>query len=311
MIGASALATAQQDVYLRFMHMYDGSPFTTSTIVSTPSGDNMQFNRMEYYVSGLTLYHDGGQAIDLSTTYLLVNATTPEDFNLGSHSITQLDSIRFAIGVDAASNHDDPASYTAGHPLAPRSPSMHWGWSAGYRFVCLEGEYASAAREDVQVHALGDANYFYQTIATSGSVVDGNLIIQLDADYQKTLSTVSVTGGLIVHGDYGAAVTVLDNFRDSVYTASAQNVSGIGIDEYAGISSDLYPNPAMPGEATLHFDAPAFGSVKVMDLTGRTVYAKELFGEEELRLDVQHVGVYLVQTTIEGETSAQRLVISE
>lgn len=302
---------AQQDVYLRFMHQWDGQVYAHNTPAVLSNGETIELSRVEYYVSSIKLYHDGGQMTDLSNIYILANAVTGTmEQSLGNLNITTLDSVSFGIGVDAGSNHADPALYDMSHPLAPKSPSMHWGWAAGYRFACVEGEAGTSSSDIVEIHALGDANYFTQTIATSGTVVGGNLIIQLDAEYTKLFSGITLTGGVILHGETGPAVTLLSNFRDSVFTVSAQNVSGIGVEEYPVSNINMYPNPASTSGAELTFETPITGTITVLDVAGRPVNRVELNDATSAHINVPHTGVYLVEVASGGERTTLRLVVN-
>lgn len=300
---------AQKDIYLRIMHQWDGQPFAFNTTATTSGGDDIRLNRLEYYVSGIKIYHDGGQLIDLPTTYILANAANQTQVNLGTQTFTTIDSISFAIGVDQAANHADPAQYNASHPLAPKSPSMHWGWTAGYRFAAVEGMAGASGSDVVEIHALGDNNYMSQTVVTSGTEISGALVIQLDAEYLNGFDNISMSGGMIVHGETGAAVTLLSNYADSVFTESQQSVNPVSLEENEVGGFRLAPNPATIGNARVEFGKATEGTLRVLDLTGRVIYTTELNGNSDARLPIQNEGVYLVEVTTSTYRVAQRLVI--
>ena len=78
---------------------------------------------------------------NLSDTYLLVNPNQNQ-YNIGNHNVENIYSIEFYLGVDPNindANPNDPSLWENSHPLANQIPSMHWGWSAGYIFLALEG----------------------------------------------------------------------------------------------------------------------------------------------------------------------------
>lgn len=302
-------AFAQQDVYFRILHQWGGSAFIPSTGASLPDGTTASLDRVQYYVSGISLAHDGGQTINLDTTYLLVDANLNTEVFLGNLNITQLESISFAIGVDSATNHLDPAQYPSTHPLALHSPSMHWGWAGGYRFAALEGVVNNAGKDPIELHALGDANYFTQTIVTSGTQVGGNLIIQLDAEYTRAFTTLSMSSGLIEHSEAGPARQMLVNFSDTVFTASQQNVSGIGLEEESASAYTLQPNPAVGNRTTLQFAVPTTADIHVFDLTGRMVQQHSLRNAVSTDLYLQPSGVYMIEVVQNGHRSVQRLIV--
>lgn len=307
----TALAlSAQQDVYLRIMHQWDGQPFGLNQTATSDLGEDLTLSRLEYYISGIELTHDGGQTLSLDSVYVLANgANLMEEVNLGNLNITTLESVSFAIGVDQATNHLDPAQYSFNHPLAPKSPSMHWGWVGGYRFIALEGVVGAGSGDPIEIHALGDQNYHVQTISTSGTVVGGNLIVQLDADYLKAFSTISVNGGVITHGETGEAADLLSRFSDTVFTVSTSNVGGIGIEEESVESFTIQPNPAVNNRATLVFPTPVTGTVRVFDLSGRVVASAQLNRSTRHTLGIEPSGVYFVEVRTGDTVTAQRLIV--
>ncbi|NVK28878.1 MAG: T9SS type A sorting domain-containing protein [Flavobacteriia bacterium] len=307
----SMTSFAQREVYMRIVHQLDGQAYQNGATVTTNEGHDITLGRMQYYVSSIVLYHDGGQAINLDSTYLLVDAATTSEYDFGSLPITTLDSIKFGIGVDQAANHLDPATYSFNHPLAPKTPSMHWGWAAGYRFVCAEGLTGSTMSDAVEIHALGDANYFEQTIVTGGTDVFGSLIIQLDAEYLSSFDNIDMTGGLISHGETGASITYLENFRDKVFTESTQAVEPVSIEENKPFGFTLSPNPASLNNVYADFGTETSGTIRVLDLTGREVFRRQLNNDNRVKINLSRTGVYLVEYRSNNKVTTQRLVVNQ
>ncbi len=164
----SLIASAQQNVKFNINHKLANSSFAFNQTTSNDLGDNFNFDRFEYYLSEIKLIHDGGQISSVANTWVLVDASQTTSIDLGSFPITSLEGIRFSVGVETPANHNDPSLYSGNHPLSPKSPSMHWGWAAGYRFAAIEGKTGTSMNQIWQIHALGDANYRTQTVTTSG-----------------------------------------------------------------------------------------------------------------------------------------------
>lgn len=209
---------AQRDVYLRINHKLGGSPFQLGTQATNSLGNAFNVQRLEYYIGEITVIHDGAQTTTIPDTWVLVDASQSTDVLLGNFPFTVLEGISFGIGVDAAHNHLDPSQYAANHPLAPQSPSMHWGWSSGYRFVAMEGRSGANLVQTYEIHALEDQNYFTQTLPMGPYTASGDMIITLNADYVEALHGIDVSTGPIAHGGTGIDVTILQNFRDRVFT---------------------------------------------------------------------------------------------
>ena len=167
-IAFSSITFGQTNVYFSIEHKLGNQPFAFQTAATNNLGNQFDVKRLQYYISSIELVHDGGTVTPVVDKYMLVNANDSTYESLGSFNITNLEAIRFGIGVDASKNNLNPATYPANHPLAPKSPSMHWGWAAGYRFVAFEGKAGSSLSQIVELHALDNSNYFIQTVPTNG-----------------------------------------------------------------------------------------------------------------------------------------------
>ena len=97
---AVLLTNAQTDVYLQIHHMLGDAPFAYEATASTNLSEDFQVTRLEYYLSEITLIHDGGQETTIPDLWLLVDAGETVNAFLGSHDITTLESVRFGVGVD-------------------------------------------------------------------------------------------------------------------------------------------------------------------------------------------------------------------
>ncbi len=265
---------AQNNIMLHLAPRLGNAPFQLDEAVSAGSYQ-YKFTRLEYYISGISITHDGGQVTSMTDLYLLVRPAQDSMYDLGAHpDITNVEGITFSIGVDAAHNHDDPSAYPANHPLAPQNPEMQWGWAAGYRFAAIEGVAGSNFVNSFEVHALGDANYKTVVLSTAAEATSDGQTIHLIADYSKILTGINVSGGLIVHGSTGKAVTLLNNMKTMVFSAET---SGTVDPAFTG-SFTLSPNPASAGRAIASMVLPAGGDYRltVTDLLGRVVQAVPL-----------------------------------
>ncbi len=294
---------AQSNFELQINHKLGVSPFQMNT--SATNNNNVQFDvsRLQYYISQITLIHDGAQETTIPGTWFLVDAGNHFQASLGNHPITTLEGIRFGVGVESSVNHLDPSSYAANHPLAPKSPSMHWGWSAGYRFVAMEGNGGTNLSQSYEIHALEDQNYFLTTVNTSGFSGSNGTIIALDADYAMALKNIDVSTGPITHGGFGEAITLLENFRDDVFTASTI----VGLEaELSQQELMIAPNPvAASGLVRVEGEFGTEAVVTVTDLSGKVIQEKLVSGEVAI-LEVTVAGYYLVSLKKQGETVATR-----
>ena len=304
---------AQNNVELHLSPRLGTAPFALNTPVSAGSYD-YKITRLEYYISEIKIIHDGGQESVMTDLYLLVRPTVDSMYDLGSHpEITNVESIKFSVGIDQPHNHLDPASYPANHPLAPQNPAMQWGWSAGYRFVAIEGIAGANFANAFEIHALGDANYKTVTLATiAENHSNGDKTIHLIADYSQVIKNINVSGGLIVHGSTGAAVTVMNNMKNVVFSAETATMT---IDPTFEGAFAVSPNPARAGVATATMTLPAGFDYRITltDLAGRVVLNQPLAAADrsfafENKLNE---GVYLVHLLQnERPVAVEKLVIT-
>ena len=308
---------SQSNVYLKINHKLGSSAYAANATKTNNFGDKFYFDRVEYYISSIKITHDGGTETTVPNKWVLVNANATVNDSLGNFNITTIEKITFAIGIENAKNHLDPSTYSAGHPLAPKSPSMHWGWSSGYRFIALEGESGTAsANQNLEIHGLEDANYFYLTITTAGTTSGSDKIIELDADYIQALKNINVSSGLVLHGSTGSSKTALDNFRDHVFTSTPEGNPSVGVEENTvqKTTFSIYPNPST-SNSTITFDVKSIQknlTFQITDVTGKLIVNKVLNNLKQVKINTLKKGVYMVSLrNSKGILKTEKLVITQ
>ncbi len=307
---APILTNAQTPVELHINHKLSGNSFAFSQAAQNDLGNNFNVTRLEYYISRISIKHDGGMVTNVPNHYILVNGSQNVTDALGSYNITTVESVSFHIGVDTPINHADPTLQPSGHPLAPKSPSMHWGWASGYRFVAIEGKSGASLGQTYEIHALGDQHYFQTTVSATGVMKSGKLIIALNADYTQALKGINISSGLIAHGDGTDEAKLLGNFRDNVFSAgSPVSVSNINT-ENAAIR--IYPNPSVNGVVSIMFDkVHEEAAVTVTDVQGRVVlYESKPAEKQVVQVRLQSQGLYFVKVQYaDGYHASGKLLI--
>ncbi|MBP6460613.1 MAG: hypothetical protein RL265_38 [Bacteroidota bacterium] len=296
---------AQTNVSLTLHHKLGTNNFQFNTAAGNNLGHSFKLSRMEYYLTKFSITHDGGQVTEISAdTVTLVNAGTgTTTIPLGLLNVTNIEGVKFHVGVHTPINHEDPALLPADHPLAPKSPSMHWGWTSGYRFIALEGLSGTNLNQSLELHGLGDVNYFETTVSAIGVSEAGGLVVHVDADYQRGLEDISINSGLIVHGETLEAATMIANFRDYVFSANALSVS---IQENEIVAFDVFPNPAK-GSILVSFPGNYTNArIVVTDFTGRLIEFTEVTNAIETTLNLPVSGIYFVNLY-----SGEQMIASE
>ncbi len=294
---------AQQDVYLKINHKLGSSNFAFNQTTTNNLSNSFNFDRLEYYIAEITLRYDGGQDTTLDT-YILVDAGSTTNQLLGTFSITSLESISFGVGVNTPYNNDDPNLWPTNHPLAPKSPSMHWGWAAGYRFAAFEGKTGTSMNSVWQIHALGNRNYNLQTIPTSGLTSGNTTTIELNADYAKAMNNITVNGNLITHGEIAESVTLLNNFTNGVFS-----IGTVGLNENQLVNFSVSPNPSSKDILIQFEDNQNGNELIITSLNGQVVSKEIITSGNQVTLSISTKGTYLANIYQKGNLIGSQKVI--
>jgi len=303
---------AQNTVQLNIHHKLGQSDFEMNMGSKNNIGDDFNVSRLQYYISEITITHDSGMKTAIDDTWLLIDATESTSVDLGAYDITQVEGVSFYIGVNEEVNHDDPASYANDHPLAPKFPSMHWGWAAGYRFVAYEGKGGSDFNHLFQFHGLEDANYFQSQIDVTALAENGLVSMDIYADYTRALENITVSSGNIVHGGFGDAQKCLENFRDFVFSPTPPiSTSTIDISEINHF--DVFPNPSIDNTSIVLSTTDELNyQVQVVDILGRPIQQfKSVDSNATLGLNLKYAGIYFVNLIKDGQTVISKKLIKQ
>jgi hypothetical protein len=312
---STAIFAQNQPVFLHIKQLMNKDPFALNTATDLTATKLGQFSRLQYYISSVSILHDGGQKKELGDLVFLVNPAIDSVFLLGELPVSNVESIEFSIGVDKLYNHGDPTTFPAGHPLGVQSPDMQWGWASGYRFVALEGDadgIAGPLKDHFEVHALGDNNYFPQQILTPATPESDGIHLRIKADYVRLLDNIELNGGFVAHSISGKAIVLLKNMRDFVF--SSDQTLGICCDNLNAQFS-VSPNPTMrSANVVYNFSAIPASAIqyRVFDENGRVVFSEKLnekVGNILIDLNGPN-GLYFVEfSTIEGQILQTQRVI--
>lgn len=288
-------------VHLHLNHLLGSTKMEYMKAVKSPSTYFFKVEMLRYYISEIKITHDGGKVTAAKDVWVLVNPEKGNEYELGTFDITKVEGIEFGLGVDKAHNHLDPTTYAATHPLAMQTPTMHWGWTSGYRFITFEG-YAGAteatATTNFQLHTLDDANYKTVKITTNAANTNGELFINLNADYAQMLKGITATTGVISHGATGAAATQMKNLAASVFTAS----TSVGVEDVLTLDVAVYPNPAQ-GQITIKAAQNADNQeVVITNIAGQVVLTAAK-NSETMQLPISlSAGNYMISIVENGKT---------
>ena len=311
LLGIGTVLQAQTDVNLEIRHTLNGVNTVMNTVETNNMNNDFKITRLQYYITRISIIHDGNQvtAIDDSIVALInVNDELTSTIPLGAQNFTSVEGVKFHIGVYSPVNNEDPTLWPTGHPLAPKNPSMHWGWASGYRFVAFEGVAGTNFSQLWQFHALGNNNYYETSpVMTSSEMVNGVETIKIQGNYVEALKGITISQGLISHGSTGSARTVLENFRDLVFYIFGTQTA-LSVDEKVeDINFRLAGNPSTNGFTSVMYDHSLLGkTVKVFNVAGQEVLSETLDGSGVKNISIENKGIYFV-TLMENNQAIKTL----
>ena len=304
--SVALFSQSTKELVLTIDHTMASAPLTSSSIGVNNLGNQFNFSRLEYYMGDIQVIYDNDSIFNYPEVVLIdaLDAATTNLY-LGSQSLDSVTAVRFAIGVGTSLNHLDPSIYSSQSPLAPKSPSMHWGWSAGYRFIAAEGMGSSSLNQGFELHGLGDVNYAMQTISTSGVAVGTDTLeIKLVANYDALTQGIAVGQGVISHGESGSARQSLVNMNNHVFSSSEGNAA-LSDKELEHLDFVIYPNPA---NGTFWLTAPLGSQIEVINILGQKVENRTAEQTKECFV-MNKTGVYIVILRQGKSVSTERVII--
>ncbi len=212
---------SQKTVSIHIEPFVLGSSFNLNTPFTGWDGKVVSAEHFNYYLSKLTIQHDGGQVMNLQDSVFIIK---PADntLNLGVLNLTTIEQVSFLVGVPQELNTQsgvaaqDISTYPENHPLSFQSPSMYWGWQSGYMHMIVggkvDGDNDGVAEKSFELHNLGNSNQQQINLSvvqtnTSSSQID----IYLRCNLDKWLKNIDLEAAGIAHGETGVNAQVMDN----------------------------------------------------------------------------------------------------
>ena len=136
--------TQSNGLVLNFVGLIDGDNLAGITKMSGKFGGELfSVSNWSILVSHLALVKESGDTVQLSDGYQWVNFTDGRtSFKYLNIPEGNYKGISFMLGLDSLINHGDPNKWPANHPLNAFTTGLHWGWSGGYIFQALDGNYS-------------------------------------------------------------------------------------------------------------------------------------------------------------------------
>ncbi|XOV66114.1 MAG: MbnP family protein [Fluviicola sp.] len=262
----------QTDINLNLHHHVDGASFQYGEVYEI-DGQAVRFSRVQYYLSGFEITHDGGQITSMPDTYVLGSANVT-NYSLGQENFTTLEGISFDLGVDSVRNGMNTSAWPAGHPLAAQNPSMDWSWPDGYFFWTIDGKVDSDndGEPDLNFSLHGMGNHLLQPVnGFSGLNVSGNEVtLDLFVNIADWLHEIELRYVGVAHDGLHDNSKVRDNTNpETVFTLDIP----LSTEEWETQESNIYADYSLPFAPTIYYSLATQEnvSITVTDQSGRVV----------------------------------------
>ncbi len=292
----AAFASAQSAYKVYFTPKVDNQHFGLGDLLTDDNGKKMTIDHFNYYISHLHVIHDGGQDLDLSDTVFLIKHNN-FSFDLGELNITQLEKIKFGVGVPYELSHLDISQYPENHPLSYQSPSMQWGWAAGYMHMIVGGM-ADSDNDELpdayfELHNLGDGNYYEIELDVTATNEAGGKSIYIDCNLDTWLGTTDLGTNGVKHNSTGVNYTVMKNvILRPVFTSSVN----AAIQENALQTGEAFFFRNTSGNFLKWSGMQDLQGLRLLDLNGKLLLEQELkLSSGETELGTLKSGAYFVQ----------------
>jgi len=279
-LAASIHAQTPNQVILSFSHKAGADTMVLNeTVFHIWNGKAVSLSRADFYISEIELSQQNTPPTPLTDQYLLVSAKYPDaEFDLGTWPVDAVHGVNLYFGVPKAVNHGDPSAWPNDHPLAPKNPTMHWGWAAGYIFMAVNGKVDNdndgIPEAYFEYHSLGDTLYRRAGVAGGNSAQNGVVRLNFVLDYVQLFKDMTLDSFLYVHGSGALNRQMLTNASGQKFI-SLPTVTAAGDLSENSQRVQTAPNPATT-ETRISWDLPAAGPLQliVTNTLGQTVHTR-------------------------------------
>ncbi|MDB6017521.1 MAG: hypothetical protein JWR19_2010 [Pedosphaera sp.] len=134
---------ASANLKFQIVPQFNGASLAFDSLTNaTTAGQRISVTRLDFLLSNIALHRPDGTWVAQTNWFAYVSAREGKTrFELNNIPTGNYDRVRFLIGLTPEINHKDAAEFPATHPLNPDVNGLHWGWTGGYVFLALEGNW--------------------------------------------------------------------------------------------------------------------------------------------------------------------------
>ena len=191
-------------------------------------GERFAVSNWAMIMSHVALIKTNGDTVQLGDGYQYVNYLDATKNFRTVRNIPEGDykGITFLLGLDPAVYHDDPAKWPANHPLNGFTTGLHWGWSSGYIFHAIDGNFIkdsiSSSLQGFSFHTATDRypqkvtlNYNF----TIGKAVKTATIESNAEDIFMKPNLIKLANLSVSHSEGTAEIALMDKIVQNIVSA--------------------------------------------------------------------------------------------
>jgi hypothetical protein len=196
--------------------------------------DTFKISTLKYYLSNLRLKDESGKFYNIPDAYYLIDVSVSNDTTISISNIPvgTYTQVELAIGIDSLHNHSGAQTGALDPTVAS---SMFWSWSAGYKFVVLEGIYKTVSSNGWKAlvfHIAGDSNLKNYTFNSgSGNWTNVNIRegkttkMKVNLNFEEMFKTPTLISFDNMNNVAGGseASTIANNYADMIKLAEIVN----------------------------------------------------------------------------------------
>lgn len=214
--------------YVGYLGGNDISSLSGVTRFAKSEGELFSVSNWAMILSHVALIKTDGDTVQLGDGYQYVNYLDASKNFRTVRNIPEGDykGITFLLGLDPGVNHDDPAKWPANHPLNGFTTGLHWGWSSGYIFHAIDGNFnKDSLTSTIQSFSFHTATDRYpQKVTLNLNFTIGKTIktatIQSNAeDIFAAPNSIKLANGSVSHSEGTAEVALMDKIVQNIVAA--------------------------------------------------------------------------------------------
>lgn len=310
------LGFSQKDLFLTLKPVFGTQDYQTQTNYVGNNGKVVKLNYLKYYLGDLSIVHDGGQILDLSESVYLIGDTTFTLF-LGQQTVNQIEEVNFLVGVpsrfntQAGSLAQDISLYPEFSALSFQSPSMYWGWAAGYMHMVVEGKADGNNDQNpealFQLHNFGDHSQapvsLTNVIQTNTNATQIDVFINCHID--RWLNNINLASVGILHGEDGLNLEVMQNVLSQNVFDQPANAS------VTNLTKDIVQFSSQQGAIQCAWTGLEKGlTLNLIDQSGSLLRSQSISGQGQFAWSALSAGIYFIQyTDQEGLTQSRQVYV--